>query len=459
MAIDVTTVVGDIYIQPGPRVFTLTGAISGSLAGGPHITRPGEVDPALRALLFHRPELVVPVAALDGALRPTFQEQLASIGTGSVALHNADPDLAQVWDHECVVRFEVAGRAAFTMIVNDVNHTAITAGEEVDEVTELTGRAHISVLEESVVYPPRGPDRLPFSDERLFSWPATDFNDATWGTAAVMAINNAIPAGNDGWWASAEFPDPSAAWIWAPGTSANLTPGAPEGTCYFRHSFNLNADASLLVYATIDNGGNLFFDGAPLIEEMGDLTQVYDGVLDGVTAGTHTIAVEGVNGNEVDGSQTPGAIIVSVWKIGPDGDPYELVTNTAAGTWKGVFYPPRPPGMTPGEVIRRVITEGQIRGCFPQIQRAFNDNVDSAGRPWPVVGDISTKIGTNLWTFIGEEMASTYVDIWMSPGDFTLYAWVVGTRGHDRSVTLSGVTDETDPYSGNLAGLTHRTIR
>lgn len=66
------------------------------------------------------------------------------------------------------------------------------------------------------------------------------------------------------------------------------------------------------------------------------------------------------------------------------------------------------------------------RGAIPEVLLGFDDQFDSGGNPWPVTTGISTDVGTNYWTFIGEEMASTYIDVWMGPGDFTLYS--VGER-------------------------------
>lgn len=443
---------------PEARSFALAGAVTGAMGGAVLVARPGEIVPEVRVLLFWRPDLVHPAAELDGAMGITFQARRAALGDGTIVLGNEDDDLALIWDHECAIRYEIAGRAAFTMLVNDIEHVAIAAGEEVDEVTTLKGDAHISALAEAVVYPALGPDRLPFADDRLFSWASLDFEDRRWTPAAVMAIASAVPPGNEGWWESTEFPDPNAAWIWAPGSTATLAPGG--GSCYFRCNFETHEPFSLRVFATIDNGGNLFFDGAPLIMDMGDFTQIYTADID-VSPGLHTIAVEGVNETRAPGDTTlnPAGLIVSVATIDPNGETAGVLLNTAGGGWVGVYYPPQPPGFTPGEVIRHVVEEAQGRGCYPEIAFAFTDQVDSAGVPWPTVNDISTKIGTDTWVFIGEELAATYVDVWMAPGDFTLYAWAHGTQGRPRDVTLHGVTDEHDPLSGNLAGLTHRIAR
>src|SRR5690606_33167507 len=64
-------------------------------------------------------------------------------------------------------------------------------------------------------------------------------------------------------------------------------------------------------------------------------------------------------------------------------------------SWSIVEYPPSPPGMTVGRVMRVLIDEAQRRGALPGLRINFNDTVDSAGRQWPMVSDISTKVGTD----------------------------------------------------------------
>lgn len=450
--------------------FAVVGVAQQARAGGPVITRDGEVVPQLRAFLYRRPNINVPVAELDDMLQPTFQDRRVDIGKGSLTLPNDSTGLSYVWEHETVVRFEYRGRAAFTMIVNDLDHTAIAAGEEHDQVTTLNGRAHKSVLEEAVVYPAgrrpdgvyvggKGADRLPFSDVRSFTWATLDFVDTKWTPAYYVAQRGSVPASNEGHWDdNRDFPDPTAWWTWAPGSTAAMAPG---GICYFRASFTIPTDMTLHVYATIDNGGNLFFDGAPVIDEMSDFTETYDYTVD-CAAGLHTIAVEGVNGSvwEAGATINPAGFLCSVYNVGADEEDAYVVFNTSPGQgWVGVYYPPATPGMTVGEVIRHVIDEAQGRGAIPEVRLGFTDLFDSGGRPWPIAEAATTKTGTNLWTFIGEELATIYCDVWMSPGDFTLWAWRKGTMGINADTAFGGVTNEADPYSGNLSGLNHKQVR
>lgn len=465
------------------QAFAMAGAGQLAQVGGPLITRPGEVVPDMAALLFHRPDITNPVAVLADAMGQTFQDRHKELGTGEVTLLNTDPDLGAVWDAECVVRFEIMGRAAFTMIVNELDHVAIAEGEEHDQTTKLAGRAHISVLEESVVYPPTGPDTKPFSDERIFSWPSPDLNDSWWGLTDALVTQSTpplFPGGgtrpplidptgpNGSYWETAvadDWPDPAAWWMWA--HWPNNREWAPAGTCYFRKRFTVPDGfriEQLMIYAVLDDEGEVWLDGIQLldctygVEPVGVYTTLVD-----ITPGEHTLAIKCTNMVDPEGDEVhnPGGVLFTAFPV--DGVGQFLADHDAVvrsdDTWLIVEYPPQPPGFTPGEVIRHVIEEGQARGCFPEITLGFDDVFDAAGNPWTITGSISTKTSTNLWTFIGEELATTYVDIWMGPGDFCLFAWIHDGRGRDRPVTLTGVTDEMDPMSGNLRGLTHHTIR
>jgi hypothetical protein len=114
--------------------------------------------------------------------------------------------------------------------------------------------------------------------------------------------------------------------------------------------------------------------------------------------------------------------------------------------------------MTPGEVLRHVIEEAQARGGLPSVELAFTDETDSDGVPWPETTDIATKVGYDLWTFF-KELCATYIDLWMEPASFRLWAWNKGGRQTARDPNFRSPTDPLDPMSGNLVNLTYRTVQ
>jgi len=463
-------------VPPEDRTIVMVGAGQLAQAGGPLVTRPGEVIPEMAVYLFHRPALSTVVTQLDYVLSPTFQDRLKELGTASVELLNDDPDLALVWDHDCALRFEVYGRAVFTALVDEIEHVAIAEGEEHDQRTTLRGRAHIGSLQEAVVYPSAGVDHKPYADKRRFDWTSMEFWDAHW------PMSNGIAAFSDNsYWTNANikgWPDPGAVWMWAPGSNDEW---APSGPCYFRAAVDVPEGVTELVcYACFDDVGSVYIDGEPLLEgEFGmnpmvtgnpsDSMDVYEGSRD-VTPGLHIVAIRCDNGIDIEGDQTqnPGGVLFTCYGTAGNDSERTGPLMHSDNNWACLPYPPTEPGMTPGEVIRQAVTEAQRtyqfghmppRGAIPEVRLGFDDHYDSAGTPWPVTTGISTDIGTNYWTFICEEMASTYVDVWMAPGDFTLYAWIKGGRGKQLALALTPPVNELDPDQGNLRGLTHHTVR
>lgn len=471
---------GDLFYYrgppPEPRTFAMVGAGRLAQAGGPLIRRPGEVIPEMAAYLYHRPNINTLIAPLDNALGHTFQDRLKEVGQGSIELMNDDPDLAHVWDYECAVRYEIHGRAAYTMLVNEIEHVAIAEGEEHDERTRLAGRAHISVLEEAVVYPSAGVDHKPYTDQRRFDWTAMDFYDAHW-----QRSHGIVGFTEESYWTLANieaWPDPGAQWMWAPGSDGEW---AEPGPCYFRFVVDVPEGATDLVcYACFDDIGKVYVDGELIIEgEFGmnpmitgnpnDAMDVYEGYTE-VTPGLHIVAIRCDNGIDIEGDRTlnPGGVLFTCYATAGNDDARVGPLIHSDSNWACLPYPPVEPGMTPGEVIRHVVDEAQRtyrvghmppRGAIPEVRLGFDDHFDSAGNPWPVTTGVSTKIGTNYWTFICEEMASTYIDCWMGPGDFTLYAYVKGEKGQERNVTLAPPVDELNPDEGNLRGLVHHIVR
>lgn len=161
--------------------------------------------------------------------------------------------------------------------------------------------------------------------------------------------------------------------------------------------------------------------------------------------------------NQSSGVYNPGGFIASIFEYTAAG-PGDLIVHTDSA-WKLVAYPAEPPGMTVGNVLRLARKEAFNRGntWINDWQLMFTDSVDSAGKAWPVVSDIATKVGTNYLTFL-QELSVTYIDFWAAPGTKKLYAWNKGTRGKTRAVDLHGPTDPDNPLSGNLFNLSHTVI-
>jgi hypothetical protein len=450
--------------DPAPRDQGLRGVLRSPVVYGPQVTLVGAIAPAIVAKLFTVTDLTTAVLTLDDSRGRRWQDELSEPGNGQMTLQNDDPDLASfVLDGSDLVTFFLQGWAALTMIVEKFVRTSVAPGEEADEATELSGRGHLALIERMLVYPSRGVGRLPVEEDRAFNWTSPSYIDSGWILATAIAA-----VGSGMWWSGLPpgFPAAGASWIWAAIGSEDW---APRGYCYFRKEFTVPADGRIKVFFSVDDSGTLYFDGQSMLstsnipgtditdDSVGaEPTEIRDVTL-AVTAGTHLIAVEGYNAADdpaVGMHHNPGGILVSVWTIDGTGNLVAQILSTDA-TWKIVEYPPWPPGMTPGQVMRLCVEEGQARGVVTGLALGFTDGADSGGVPWPEVSDIATKVGTDVLTFF-RELSGTYVDMWMRPGQLVLDAWNLGFRGDPSGVTYEPPTDPLDPDSGNITALVHK---
>lgn len=523
----------------------ISGAITDTVAYGPSIlTDPdglpldetGSYVTPLLLELVDRSDLSTVISTLPTSFSRSFKDDANDTGIGSFAVTNMDPDIDDVL-LERMLTFKVYGNKALTMIIEAMHRVAAAAGEEYDQITICTGRGHLALWEQFVLYPSRGPDSLPIEEDRVFNWSAATYVDTAWKYAKQMAKQSvSAPAWNTFGLSPVEWPDPNAYWIWAPTENATW---ARPGVCYFRKTFTVPTDVTkITIYYSIDNRGKIYVDGIPFAEQEGgsDFYATKFVTID-VTPGPHTIAVEAFNEPLPEFSFSPppststnytvvaGDTLWSIsqrfygsglsWRLIYDKnqaqiqadaetaglwDPYDpghwifpgqvftipgihspggsrhnpggllvsiyenseeltsLIAHTDA-TWKVVGYPDEPPGMSPGEVIRRAKSEASRRGndLADLLTLKFTDVVDSAGSPWPIVADIASKVGTDYLTFL-LELSAKYIDLWMAPGTLDLYAWNKGARSTLRDVELHAPSDEEDPETGNMYELTHTVM-
>jgi hypothetical protein len=451
---------GTLYLLPAGaivRTFALAPAIRAPVAYGPRISTDTPPLP-LTVRLYRAADLNDEVAHLTGAYGRQWQDQLNEPGTGTVVLANDDPGLANVALGD-VVRFELYGWAAFAMLVRGTDRVSLDVAEELAEATTVTGPGVLALLDTALVYPSRGVGATPIEEERLFSWVSVDYDDSAW--TAVNPITNAHGNTTPAWYGIATtWPDDAAQMIWAPEGDEILAPGGP---CYFRKTFYVGEATRAVVYAIMEDIGELWLDGQKIIqgEQWTNFPADMKNQDVDLDVGWHTLA--GVVTNSEDGPAyiepygwfNPGSFTCSVHAVDQFG---HVAVDTLAktdDTWRMVAYPPHPPGMTPGEVLRHVIEEAQARGALTALTLNFTDETDSDGVAWPEVGDIACKVGVDILTF-ARELTATYIDIWMEPGSWRLWAWVQDGRGTDRTAALTAPLDAQDPTSGNLQALTHR---
>lgn len=134
------------------------------------------------------------------------------------------------------------------------------------------------------------------------------------------------------------------------------------------------------------------------------------------------LLVPGVNAQDPFGWPIPnlGGILVAVHEASNAG--LGRLLDVSNNSWRCLPYPDNEPGMSPGEVLQVLLTEAKNRGCFPALEWTFNGSVDSAGRPWRRVGDISVRVGDDMSTVLSQ-LAETYIDFTMRPAGLVLDAY------------------------------------
>lgn len=398
----------------------------------------------ITAELVDLSDLGTALATLDNTRDRSWQDNLSEAGSGSITFQNDDDDLALIVTPNTLVNFSVLGVLAFTLLLEAFEATLVSLQEEAEEVTVWSGRGHLALFDRGVVYPALGVGRIPIQEDRAFNWTSPDFDDASWIPANAVTTMTTAQAS----WPipfDAEFPtdgsDPDILWA----NDGSMT-DASDGTCYFRQVFTTTFNGRHQLFLLIDNGGEVYIDGTFVGSATGAFihTAIYD--ID-LSAGTHILAVVGINGPQPSPDiDNPAGVGWSIWIPGYPPTP---IAQSDASTAIMVEYATEPPGMTPGKVLLIALAEAQARGALEYITVSFTEDEDSDGNPWPVVADIATKVGTTLLTFL-RELSGTYIDFYMAPGTFVLDVWNFGGRGTGTAVNFHVPTDPADATTGNL---------
>jgi hypothetical protein len=231
------------------------------------------------------------------------------------------------------------------------------------------------------------------------------------------------------------------------GPTGATSTDAPVGWIYTVGDTTLAEDGRYLLAVIIDNEGTAYGDSVPLINvnQNDGFRRVSQITLD-LSAGDHRFAISARNAEPTSGPN-PIAIAMELWKADQAGFPTELVFQTD-DTWRGVFYPDRPPGMTPGQAALICLAEAQDRDALTWLVPSFTAEVDSDGRAWPEYGDLACKAGrTPIWKFIEQLIGSGYVDSRIALNGRRWDLYVADGLGEPSGVAY---TTDPDPEVGNL---------
>lgn len=386
------------------------------------------------------------LSTLPDAEGRRWQEVLNETGGGAVTLGLADSHLAHLVEGN-IVRCYIDSTAAFAWVVGPLDQTTVAAGEESEEERTVAGLGTLSVFGEAIVYPevtsaladfPALADRKP-TDTRRFDFTSPLFDHGPWPAAVEVPAPASLAGGLPQGW-----PGTDALWIWdaLPDGSNNN----PTGDVYFRHVFTLASNTRVSFFMTCDDGFEFFLDGELILSDLRTpfLQLLTRSVTAELVAGNHVIAVRCINGPG-SGVDNPGAFVMTAVELDDNGDPATPIEWTSGVGWYCVGYPPVPPGMTVGWVLIHLLNEAQARGALLDVTLGFDEDLDSAGDPWPEVPSIALKIGTNYLEVLAQ-LTEVYCDVAMDPASLRLDAWA--ERGSASVVTLGIGT--------NILGLTHR---
>lgn len=438
----------------------------GSIARVPVVAgvRVGESLEQITAQLCRYPDLETIVAELPLSKARTWAEVLSEPGSGGAQFLLEDTALANfVEDGDDVIVFSYRGQRAFAMLVEGKSETTYAEGEESAQLVTYVGRGHLAVLSRSLVYPTGGVGLDPVEQDRLFNWASPEFDSSSWGPVAYLGtITDLINVQAFLLYLSGYPTDPASITInvpqydlelfWAPGGTGLVD--QPPGDIYVHDTLTIPTDGTYFVYFYCDDNGELYINGSQVLTISGLNATAATSQAVELTAGTYRLALHINNSDLLEPSITNGgnygwAVYTTNLVLGTN--EVGTLVDKAKSTAVVVAYPPQPPGMPVGQAMIIALEEAQARGELTGVTWNFTATADSDGVPWPTVPDIATKTGADMMTFF-RELAATYVDLWMDPGSFTLWAWNIDGRGADLSATVEVLapTDPSDPSTGNI---------
>lgn len=368
---------------------------------------------------------------LHARMDPTSLSELRAHGAGSFKVSKSDAKILEnpsLIEYRKYVKVRLNGSVVGGFIIQTKRTVIVGAGEESDEMWEVSGEGPRSWVRDASVYPARGL-KARSSDTRYFNF-ATEqgswYNPAQWTNAVVCWNWN--QAGN--WYGTApsEWPDaPNAKWIWDRSGPFQM----PQGFVYFRREFTVPSDASYSMFVACDDQAEVFVDGELLHTTTYNAWQDTNRIDFDLTTGSHVIGIRAYN-YRPDG---PGGVLAALFKYGnplvPTSAELVLVSDTQ---WKIQAYPSVEPGWSMGDVLLTLLDEAADRGIrFAQNWTpTFSAALDSSGESWGTPVPWSFTVGATYEDVI-ESIEEMGCDIWVNPDTLEINAWK--KRGVDRSIT------------------------
>jgi len=366
-------------------------------------------------------------------------------GTGEFRLLNDD---SQYDDCEvgALVEFQLDGEPICHWILETIDRTDRSVGEEASYFTVFSGSTTMAVLERAIVYtstgiysPPEGDPFYglhiglsPHGDDRLIGWPEPQHDRSAWGSAVSIEapLADKRPEG---------FPDPDADWIWHAAASGGAHVASsglfaaeftvPEGH-YCRAAHFFMAGRSTADY-------EVYLDGVLVAKtdpetDLDAGTKAREVVVAINGPGSHTIVARV---NHTDPAKKAG-FVCTVYEHGTN-----LVLTRTSTSWEAIDLDDETP-MTPGSVFLQVDGEAKARDTTLEVSCTFTATHDSNGDPWePIIGDFALRVGDSHRDVV-HQLQESWVEAAMDPvadGEYELSMWGSPALGDGRGTTTEVV--------------------
>jgi hypothetical protein len=122
-------------------------------------------------------------------------------------------------------------------------------------------------------------------------------------------------------------------------------------------------------------------------------------------------------------------IAVSAHKLPTDGSPLSASTSVfkSDSTWQCLDRPTVVPGQTAGGVLQVLWLEAVARGGLSGWTLSFDNELDSAGEPWPAMQEELLQIGQDYLGVMRQLVDAGYIEFTVDAAGQTLNCFVPGT--------------------------------
>lgn len=393
-----------------------------------------------------------------------FDQRLNDAGVGKVVV----PMLAvgvEYIDYGCFLQFRVDGTHKYACMVEEIEIVWSGASPS-NKVMTASGRGIVAQFSDALLRPPWGTGSLPAADTVYFNYAHPYLDRSSW-TAPVQiqsvfegAFYNPTKGGQLLAYGPPSarkepkgFPDIWSHWIW----SRAVDGGGfhPVGTSYFTNYFYAPTTAPTTFICSADDTGEWWIDNAYFIKTEDYRVAYSFGCY--LTAGWHRLDVRATNvkPNSPAGIAVCGFQQVNSRYLTFDNCILRSGSNLAHGVWTtqsspGVYvtwdgwlcrdYPNPEPGFTAGRILIWLLSAAQARGELPGWTVNFTSATDSAGNAWPILPEVSFRVGDDILSCLKALSDKGYVDFRANSNQRALSCWIGGRMGNYHTSPVSPPT-------------------